>query len=57
MAGSQRDKAAIDENRVGTLIGVSSETITLNGIDFIEGITPVPVAVNPLTYAVIVEVT
>jgi hypothetical protein len=40
------DKAEKDENRVTTLIGVSS----------VDGITPTPVAVNPTTLAVIVEV-
>lgn len=55
MAGSERSNASLDQNRVPTLIGVSSVTDTINGIEFIEGVTPVPVAVNPVTGAIIVE--
>ncbi len=50
-----RNIAERDENRVTTLIGVASETIEINGINYIEGITPVTVAVNPITGAIIVE--
>ncbi len=44
-----------DENRVPTMIGVSSETITIGSTDFIQDVTPVPIAVNPTTGAVLLE--
>ena len=44
-----------DENRIPVIIGVASETVTIGGVDFIEGVTPVPVAVDPVTHRVQVE--
>lgn len=52
---TSKTNAVRDDNRVPVLIGVSSETITIGGVDFIEGITPVPIAVNPVTHRMIVE--
>jgi hypothetical protein len=52
---TSRTVAKKDENRVPTLIGVSSETTTINGVVFTEGVTPVPVAVDPITGAIILE--
>ena len=49
------NKAKRDENRVTTLIGVSSETTTIGGIIFVTGETPVPVAVNPTTGAILTK--
>lgn len=49
------NKAKRDENRVTTLIGVSSETVTIGTIDFVTGETPVPVAVNPVTGAILAK--
>jgi len=53
MAG--RDKAPRDENRAPTLIGVSNQTITIGDITFTQDVTPVPIAVNPATGAVVLE--
>ena len=39
-------EAKKDENRVPTLVGVSN----------LDGTTPIPVAVNPTTKAVIIEI-
>ena len=52
---TSRDKAKKDENRVSTLIGVASETVTINGTVFTEGVTPVPVAVDPTTGGIVLE--
>lgn len=50
-------EAQKDGNRVSTLIGVSSTTETIDGVSFVEGVTPVPVAVNPATNKIILEFT
>ena len=50
-----RDKAPKDDNRVSTLLGVASTTTTVSGVSYTAGITPVPIAVNPVTGAIIVE--
>ena len=52
-----KTKAERDENREPTLIGVSDSTETISDVDFEEGVTPVPVAVNPVTHAVILKPT
>ena len=44
-----------DANRVPTLIGVSKTTETIADIDFVQDTTPVPVAVNPVTGAIVLE--
>jgi hypothetical protein len=44
-----------DENRVPTLLGVSNQTATIDGKDYVQDETPVPIAVNPVTGAIIVE--
>lgn len=44
-----------DQNRTTTIMGVASETITIGDITYVEGITPVNIAVNPTTGAIIVE--
>lgn len=44
-----------DDNRIVVLIGVASQTITIGGVVFIQGETPVPIAVNPSTGAIIVQ--
>jgi len=48
---TSRKDAPRDENRVPTLIGVASETTG----DFIKDVTPVPIAINPVTKALQVE--
>lgn len=50
-----RSDAPRDENRVTVLIGVSSSTGTVNGISYVTGVTPVPVAVDPTTHAIVIE--
>lgn len=49
---TSRVDAPRDDNRVAVLVGVASETTG----DFIEDVTPVPIAVNPLTGAIILEI-
>ena len=49
------DIASRDQNRVTTIMGVASETITIGDIEYIEGETPVNIAVNPVTHAVLIE--
>ena len=49
---NSKNKAPRDENRITVIVGVSSSTTTLDGIDFVEGETPVPIAVNPVTGAI-----
>ncbi len=44
-----------DENRVTTMMGVSSATTTINGIAFVAGVTPVPIAVDPVTNIIVTE--
>jgi len=56
MPTSQTD-APRDNNRVTVLTGVSSQTITIDGVDFVEGETPVPVAVDPTTNKIKLEIT
>lgn len=53
---TSRTNAPRDGNRVTVLLGVASETVTIDGVEFIEGVTPVPIAVNPVDHALIVEV-
>ena len=50
------DKAKRDANRVPTMIGVSSQNTTIAGKVFVAGTTPVPIAVNPTTGAIILEI-
>lgn len=50
-----RKIAPRDENREPTLIGVSNQTTTIGDIDFVQDQTPVPIAVNPATGAVVLE--
>lgn len=50
-----RDTAPRDDNRKPTLLGVSSTTETIEGVDYVEDVTPVPIAVNPATGAIILE--
>lgn len=38
-----------DDNRVTVMMGVSSQTVTINGINYVAGVTPVPIAVDPST--------
>jgi hypothetical protein len=38
-----------DNNRVTVMMGVSSQTTTINGISYVAGVTPVPIAVDPVT--------
>lgn len=54
---NSRDTAPRDDNRVPTLIGVSSTTETIGDINFVAGITPVPIAVNPSTNKILLEFT
>ena len=55
MSGVVRSDAPRDNNRVPVLVGVASQTITVNGINYVKGVTPVPVAVDPTTNAIIGE--
>jgi len=52
---TSRTNAPRDDNRVTVLIGVASETITIGGVDFVEGVTPVPIAIDPVTHRMKVE--
>ena len=54
---NSKNKAPKDENRVPVVMGVSSTTTTIDGVSFVEGETPVPVAVNPVTGAIKLEKT
>jgi len=56
MAGEVRSDAPRDNNRVPILLGVSSATVTVNGIDYVAGVTPVPVTVDPATNRIKVEI-
>jgi len=49
------DRAVKDENYVPVLTGVSSQDITIGDKVFVQDETPVPIAVNPATGAVILE--
>lgn len=55
MAGDIKKTASKDPNRVSTLLGVASQTITVNGINFVQNVTPTPAAVNPTTHGILVE--
>jgi hypothetical protein len=44
-----------DDNRVVTIMGVSSTNTTIAGKTYVTGQTPVPIAVNPVTKALIIE--
>jgi hypothetical protein len=57
MAGEVRSNATRDENRITVLLGVSSITVTVNGINYVAGITPVMVAIDPVTHRIKVEAT
>jgi len=48
--------ATRDENREAVIMGVSSQTITIDGVSYIEGVTPVPIAFDPVTHEMVVEV-
>ena len=50
-----RKKAKKDANQIPTLIGVSNQTTTVEGEDFVQDETPVNIAVNPTTGAVVLE--
>ena len=53
---NSRKSAPKDANREPTIMGVSSQTITIGEINFVQDETPVPIAVNPVTGAVKTEV-
>ena len=52
---TSRTIAKREENRVPTLIGVANQTITIGDTNFVQDVTPVPIAVNPATGAVVLE--
>ena len=52
---TSRTIAKREENRVPTLIGVASTTVTIGDTNFVQDVTPVPVAVNPVTGAILIE--
>lgn len=50
-----KQNAPRDGNFVPVIMGVASATMTVSGVDYVAGITPVPVAVDPVTHELIVE--
>lgn len=54
-AGNNKNNAARDENNRPVLIAVASETITVNGVNFIEGVTPVEVYADPATGELLID--
>ncbi len=44
-----------DDNRVPTLVGVSSTTVTINGVNYVQGVTIVPIAIDPVTGGIITK--
>ena len=52
---TSKTNAPRDDNAQPVLTGVSNQTTTIGDIDFVQDETPVPVAVNPATGAVIIE--
>lgn len=47
--------ATRDDDRVPVIMGVSSQTVTINGVNYVTGVTPVPIAVDPVTGKIILE--
>ncbi len=45
-----------DNNRQPVLMGVADRTGTYNGKDYVEGVTPVPIAVDPTTNRMKVDI-
>ena len=56
MPGEVQSDAKRDNNRIPILIGVSSVTGTINGVSYVAGVTPVMIAVDPVTHYVIAEI-
>ncbi len=54
-AGNNSNNAQKDENSVPVLICVSSETTTVGGVNFIQGITPVEVYADPATGMLLID--
>lgn len=52
---TSRTTAPRDENGKPTLLGIASTTVTIGGIVFTQNVTPVPIAVNPTTHAILLE--
>ena len=52
-----RTTASRDNNRHVVLTGVASSTVTVDGVSYVAGVTPVPIAVNPSTNKVKVIIT
>lgn len=53
--GNNKGNAARDENMRPVLIAVSSSTTTVDGVDYIEGVTPVEVYGDPATGALLIN--
>lgn len=54
---TSRQTGPRDDNRVIVIMGVSSVNTTIGGKTYVAGQTPVPIAVSPVTNALIVETT
>lgn len=44
-----QQNAPRDDNYVPVLMGVSSQDTVINGVTYVKGVTPVPIAVDPTT--------
>lgn len=53
--GNNGGNASRDENHVPVLLAVSSRTATINGVNYIQGVTPVEVYGDPLTGAILID--
>lgn len=53
--GNNNGNAARDENMRPVLLAVSSQTTTVNGVDYIEGVTPVEVYGDPATGSLLID--
>lgn len=53
--GNNKGNAMKDENGVAVLIAVSSVTATVNGVNYIQGVTPVEVYGDPATGALLTD--
>jgi hypothetical protein len=53
--GNNQGSAMRDENDIPVLIAVSSATATVNGVDYIEGVTPVEVYADAASGALLID--
>ena len=53
--GNNKGNAARDDNFVPVFIAVSSQTATVNGVNYVQGVTPVEVYGDPATGALLIN--